>query len=178
VTSLEATPMVKHNLRRYALRCIASCICWLPLAGHATEISVAPMATIPVKSTAMKPVKARSRKASPVKLAVPNFVHWSDISFSFKEGLSWLRYTTAYSLLPKQGAVTDVAAWNAITPAQFDLEQQLFKTIKQNEHDSLKQNGGLAITRNAQFQGGIQRYWTADDRQEVAVNLGLHVNFR
>jgi hypothetical protein len=66
---------------------------------------------------------------------------------------------------------------------QFDVERQLFKSIRQDPYgDSLKktlnQQSGVHVGSNTQFQWDVQRYWTVNDRQEVAVRLGLHFNFR
>jgi len=179
VKRLEATSMIRSNLRCHALWFIASVICLLPLAGHTAEISSAPVKVLPVKSTAAKPAKTSSLKKALPKITVANFAHWSTISFNMKEGLGWLRDTTVYSLLPKQDAATlGTVAWDAVTPAQFDIEQQLFKSVNSDtRRDSLKQRG-LAIGRNTQFQGGVERYWTAADHQEVAVKVGLNFNFR
>jgi hypothetical protein len=105
-------------------------------------------------------------------------------SISLKDRLVWLRDFTARNFLPAHNSLGDSQIDRADdTYLQFDGERQLFKPVSRDAYsDSLKkivqQQLGLQIGPNTQFQCDFQRFWTVDDRQEVAVKLGLHFGFR
>lgn len=105
-------------------------------------------------------------------------------SISLKDRLAWLRDFTARNFLPAHNSLGNSETdWTDDTYLQFDGERRLFKPVVQDAYsDSLKkiikQELGLQIGPNTQFQCDFQRFWTVDDRQEVSVKLGLHFGFR
>lgn len=105
-------------------------------------------------------------------------------SISLKDRLAWLREFTARNFLPAHNSFGSTQVdWADNTHLQFDGGRQLFKPVSNDAYsDSLKktikQDLGLQIGPNTQFQCDFQRFWTVDDRQVVAVKLGLRFGFR
>jgi len=171
----EATSLSPFNLRRNASQVATALLCLLPLCllpcslTHAAE-----------SKEKMARVAARAAiKTTPTDTTS----HWPIISWSFKDSLTWLRDTTVNGLLPRHTTGVAILGWDDGTALQFDIERQLFKSIRQDPYgDSLKktlnQQSGVQVGSNTQFQWDVQRFWTVDDRQEVAVKLGLHFAFR
>jgi hypothetical protein len=122
-------------------------------------------------------VRTKARIAAPAKT-----IHWQDVSLSIKDSLAWLRDTTVHGVLPGHGTGVEPLTWNNDTTPQFGVGHDLFKSIHLDDGANIKkmpsQTSGLQLGRNTQFQWDVQRFWTVDDRQEVAVKLGVHFDFR
>jgi hypothetical protein len=170
VQTSEATAMSRFNLLRHASQVAAALLCLLPLC------------LLPCSLAHAAEEKRSTTRAVIIPKATVKTLHWPVISFGFKDSLSWLRDTTVNGLLPRHSGA-EKPTWDDGTALQFDLDRQLFKSVRQDTYsDTLKktlnQQTGLQVGRNTQVQWDVQRYWTANDRQEVAVKLGLHFDFR
>jgi hypothetical protein len=153
VKSFAATSMSQFfSPRQTVLRAIAALMCLLPVAmTHASEAS----------------------DPAPRTKVIPNMVYWASISLgNVKDSLTWLRKTTTNGLLPKRNNSFSDAAMR-----QFDLERELFKSAHRSQLASLMQSG-VAVGSNTQVHWDVERFWTADDDQDITVKVGLNVGFR
>jgi hypothetical protein len=167
----QATPMSRFNLRRNASPVVTALLCLLPLC------------LLPCSLTHATESKKQTTRATVNAKPTIKTIHWPVISWGFKDRLTWLRDTTVNGLLPRHTTGAKKLTWDDGTALQFDVDRQLFKSIRQDTYsDSLKQTlnqpNGLQVGNNTQVQWDVQRFWTVDDRQEVAVKLGLHFDFR
>jgi hypothetical protein len=148
-----------------------------------TLLCLLPLCLLPCSLTHAGELKKTSTRATVNSSPTVKTALWPVISWGFKDSLTWLRDTTVNGLLPRHTNGGEQLRWDDGTALQFDVERELFKSIRQDTYsDSLKkalnQQSGLQVGRNAQVQWDVQRFWTVDDRQEVAVKLGLHFDFR
>jgi hypothetical protein len=167
----EATSISRFDLRRNASQIATALLCLLSLC------------MLPCSLTHAAESKKQTARAAVNLTPTVKTIHWSVISWGFKDSLTWLRDTTVNGLLPSHTTGAAKPTWEDGMALQFDVERQLFKSIRQDPYgDSLKktlnQQSGVHVGSNTQFQWDVQRYWTVNDRQEVAVRLGLHFNFR
>lgn len=121
---------------------------------------------------------AESGGASP-KLSVSQ---WLPSAAGLKERLTWLREFTVKELFPKQD-LTGAPAGTADILTGFDAQHLPFKSVDAETYSNtlkklLKQQFGVQVAPNTLFQCDLRRYRNVDDRQEVAIKLGIHVDFR